>query len=66
VTDRPGPPTLSLALRSVIDATMDSGSRTALLAVVQPGGADQNPEESPAVVPFPTPRRPMDDGPDAA
>jgi hypothetical protein len=53
VSEHPGPPTLSLALQSVVDACMDAGARAGLLSAVA------------VVVPFPAPRRAPDD-PDAA
>lgn len=69
MSEHPGPPTLSLALRAVLDAAMEGGGRTALLSVVRPGdpeGADGRAEGDVDVVPFPAPRRPQDDDPSAA
>ena len=65
MSDRPGPPSLSLALHSVVDAAVDGRARPALLALLRPA-VDGDPTGEPVVVPFPTPRRPPDDGPDAA
>jgi hypothetical protein len=69
VSDPSGPPTLSLALRSVVGATMDAGTRTALLSVVrprEPQGRPRLPHDGTSVIPLPAPRNPLDDGPDAA
>ena len=68
--DRSGPPTLSLALGSVVRASMGAGGRPALLSIVRPrdGGPDDGSRTDRTVVPFPLPRRPdgPDDGPSAA
>jgi hypothetical protein len=70
VSDDAGPPTLSLALSSVLNAQVDGGSRAALLHAVHPSDADGPPV--PASVPTgggsllqpPAPRPPAD-GPTA-
>ena len=68
--DRSGPPTLSLALGSVLQAAMGPGARPALLSIVRPrdSGPDDGAGADRIVVPFPLPRRPdgPDDGPYAA
>jgi hypothetical protein len=65
VSDQPGPPSLSLALHSVVDAAVDATARTGLLRLVHPDVVGRAGGDS-IVVPFPSPRRPSDDGPDAA
>lgn len=64
MSEHPGPPTLSLALSSVVGAAVDGGDRAGLLHLVRPGTA--SPQGGPGVVPFPAPRRPLDDDPSAA
>jgi hypothetical protein len=74
VSDRPGPPTLSLALQSVLTAAVDSGSRNGLLTLVRDDGGTPSrrptltcvPSRRRVVVPFPAPRTPEDDDPSAA
>lgn len=67
MSEDPRPPSLSVALRSVVGAAVDAGSRAVLLSVVQPADGE------PRVIPFPTQRQtPADhltqgpDDPDAA
>ena len=63
VRDPSGPPTLSLALSSLLGAALADGARTGLLTIVRPA-VDGEPEGAERiVVPFPGPRRPLDDGP---
>ena len=64
MSDHPGPPTLSLVRRCVVGATVEGGARTGLLSVVRPH--DDTDAATVRAVPFPTPRRPLDDGPSAA
>ena len=70
-SDPSGPPSLSLALHSVLDAAVDASARTGLLTLVRSAGerldtstGDHSGQRT--VVPFPSPRRPTDDGPHAA
>jgi hypothetical protein len=72
VTQCPGPPSLSQALRSVVGAAVAAPSRTGLLTVVRPAAEDDDAPRR-IVVPFPSPRvspearrSTGDDGPDAA
>lgn len=60
MSEQSGPPTLSLALSSIIGAAMESSRRSVLLTIMRPDSQD------PQVIPFPGPRRPQDDDPDAA
>ncbi|MDQ1287527.1 MAG: hypothetical protein QG622_1092 [Actinomycetota bacterium] len=60
MSEQSGPPSLSLALASVVGASVDNSRRSALLAIVRPDSKD------PRIIPFPGPRRPLDDDPDAA
>lgn len=69
--DRSGPPTLQLALRCVLDAAVEGRTRGGLLAAVRPDedpGGPTSPELAGprVVVPFPRPRPPQDDDPNAA
>jgi hypothetical protein len=63
VSEHPGPPSLTLALRSVVGAQVTGSARANLLTLVRPG------DGAAAVITFPAPRRPLGepgDDPDAA
>jgi hypothetical protein len=64
--DHPAPLPLVVALRVVVAAAVDGQDRIGLLTAVLAQPADGSSVTSGRVLSFPQPRRPLDDGPDAA